>query len=161
MPLLETLTDNFNDNSIDPAKWVGGGTYVVETNQELEISTTTASSYNSLWNAGYTYSYDLTGSQGTVKIVDAGDQTIVSYEFFPLKLSISGGNDIKWLISGGNIKARNGGTVLASTAYVAATHKYLKIRESAGTTYWDYSSDGLSWTNFYSTANLFAVTALL
>lgn len=42
MAKTETLQDDFNDNSLDTNKWINyGGDQVVETNQELEITTTT------------------------------------------------------------------------------------------------------------------------
>ena len=38
--------------------------------------------------------------------------------------------------------------------------KYLRIRESGGNTYWDYSANGIGWTNLTSASNPITVTAL-
>jgi hypothetical protein len=51
-------------------------------------------------------------------------------------------------------------TQIASTAYVADNHRFLRIREASGTTYWDYSADGITWTNLTSQANPITMTAL-
>lgn len=49
----------------------------------------------------------------------------------------------------------------ATLTYSASTHRWLRIRESGGTTYWEYSSSSsfpLTWTTYYSVANPIAVT---
>jgi hypothetical protein len=52
-------------------------------------------------------------------------------------------------------------TNLASISFDSVNHKWFRIRESGGTTYWDTSVDGLTWTNRHSVANPIAVTALM
>lgn len=159
---ISTLTDNFDDNSIS-ASWTadnsGGGT-VLETNQEIEMTSDLNGGSNYFFTAT---TYDLTGTQVTIKLVDAGNQALNSWavHFFLYK---SGTEALSWRINLGNIKAIYGswatGTTGATAAYDSNVYKYLKIREASGTTYWDYSTDGLNWTNFYSIANPFAVTVL-
>lgn len=159
MALISTLTDNFDDNSLDGAKWTdGGGT--AETNQQLEITTTTAAN-----NVRGIYSnslYDATGSSMSIKVVDAGNQDLVTYRCYPCWLYISGLENIFLYINQNTIYAAYGnygsGTTVASTAYVAASHKYFRIREASGTTYWDYSADGISWSNLGSVANPYTMT---
>jgi hypothetical protein len=152
MALIGTLTDNFNDNSIDGAKWGTTGIAWSETNSQLEGITALAGSDDYFYSAT---TYDLTGSQATIKIVDAGNQSLASFAFDPLWLNRNADNAyIRWRITSGNITAEYSGTgVLATASYVSATHKYLRIRESGGNTYWDYSSDGITWTNFYNASN--------
>ena len=70
MALISTLTDNFDDNSIDAAKWetdVSAGGSIAETNQRLEMTSSTSAM------ADYDYfsaisNYDLTGSGVSIKL---------------------------------------------------------------------------------------------
>jgi hypothetical protein len=140
MALISTLTDDFNDNSIDAAKWTNtGGAQIVEANEELELTSKTTTQDILLYS---TNAYDLTGSGATIKIIDAGNQSLASYEFY---FTITDWNAyLYWKIKAGTIYS-----ISKNTAYVAATHRYLRIREASGTTlYWDYSADGITWTNF-------------
>ena len=156
-PLISALTDNFNDNSIDGAKWTNtDAVNLVEANGEIEITTTLTPFDANL----YSDVYDITGSQATIKVIDAGNQALTSYSLWFLVYKSDFSNDVRWAITNGNIEARNQNTVVATTTYIAVTHRYLKIRESGGNTYWDYSSDGVSWTNFTSHANYFVMTAI-
>ncbi|GGP90770.1 hypothetical protein GCM10010278_81380 [Streptomyces melanogenes] len=47
-----------------------------------------------------------------------------------------------------------------STPYSTTDHRWLRIREAAGTTHWETSADGSTWKSFHHIANPFAVTAL-
>lgn len=155
--LIGTLTDNFDDNSIDGAEWTLGenSAYIEEVNNELEISTVASTeSYTEIFSSD---NYNLTGSQATIKIIDVG--SLASWYCFDFAIVRSDwGGSVSWRITPGTsvISTSHG----ASTTYVAATHRYLKIREAGGTTYWDYSANGLNWTNFDSVANPFVVTSI-
>jgi hypothetical protein len=137
---ISTLTDNFNDNSIDAAKWNNtGGGQIVEANQELELSSLTTTQDIRITSQN---TYDLTGSGATVKIVDAGNQSLASWKFY-------------FVISDGSVflyftiqQSYIGDTLGNWAAYTAETYRYLRIRENSGTLYWDYSSDGNTWSNF-------------
>lgn len=162
--LISTLTDNFNDNSLDAAKWftyTEGGT-VLETNNQIEITTDLNGGENDLIAQN---TYDLTGSQATIKIVDAGNQALASWEAFLLWLQKDSTHFFHFDINQNTIYAqyKNGGSTIevASASYVAATFRYLRIREASGTTYWDYSSNGTTWTNMASVANPFVITSML
>jgi hypothetical protein len=137
-----TLTDNFDDNSIDTAKWDNtGGAQIVEANQELELTSALTAQDIRITSQN---AYDLTGSGATVKIVDAGNQSLASWKFYFI---ISDGSVyLYYTIQQGYI----GDTLSNWAEYNADTYRYLKIRESLGTLYWDYSSDGKTWSNFSS-----------
>lgn len=160
MALTQTLQDNFNDNVRDASKWTSFGTLVAETNGELQLTTQLGGGYK-----GYTSlaTFDLTGSYFSVEVINAGNQALNSLEvaLFGMKDS---NNNVFWLISGNLIMAykKVGGTVtqLATAAYLPAAHKFFRIRELSGTTFWEYSSDGLTWTALHSAANPFVITAL-
>jgi hypothetical protein len=161
MAKLDTFSDNFDDNSLDTAKWNYFGTNVNEINQQLEFTTLAAGEYLGVTSDNQ---YDLTGSYAQIKVVDAGNQSISSYEAYPLILQIDGDNHVNFSILGGNLRAykkvTGSSTSLESVAYNSTNHKYLRIRESSGNTYWDTSADGITWSNFHSVANPITVTAL-
>lgn len=157
---ISTLTENFDDNSLDAAKWVSS-TGCSETNQELEMATSLSGRFVNPYSQT---TYALTGSQATIKIIDAGNQSLTSYQFYPLWLYLDGSHSLLFRITNGNLDIIDDDRTTASpkysTTYSAVTHVYLRIRESSGTTYWDYSSEGSSWKNLYSESNPFAVTSL-
>lgn len=150
---LDTLVEDFNDNSFDTAKWSrNNATQVVEQNQRLEIS--------SQATAGYFYAesadpYNLTDSDGFVRVVNAGNQSLASLEVYAPQLVADTDNSLFWLISGGSLLAfkKVVGTptqVGSGLTFSATTHKYLRIREASGTTYWEYSANGSDWTEHHS-----------
>lgn len=164
---ISTLTDNFNDNSIDAAKWE---TYIEqgsisEINNQIEITTGTGGGITELVSVN---DYDATGSSATIKVIDAGNQILDTYYFYPLALIIWSGNfdmvlwDIDKTKGIAAFKRISGSYTQIGSAdtYDADKYRYLKIRESGGTTYWDYSSDGINWTNFTSVANPITMTTI-
>jgi hypothetical protein len=152
-PKTEKLRDDFYDNSLDLGKWINyGGIQVVETNHELEITNTIT--------AGYYYidsllAYNLTGSYVFVKLVV--DNPALLYNDPSFLVFIDGDNYITYIIQENVLYAEYcvGGvpTLVNYDAYDATNHKWLRMRESGGTTYWDTSPDGLTWTNFTSAGN--------
>lgn len=138
---MSTLTDDFNTGSTpDAGKWTGSGALssgeLLLTNVDNLISVAT---------------YDLTGSEAFIQAKSAWD--------------------------GGGLQLATGGVgpfwaFDATTAYVftpvgsvpaSRTHvngDWYRIRESGGTLFWDYRSDGGSWTNAYSEANSITITNL-
>lgn len=157
---LETLTDDFDDNSLDLAKWSDFGTGVDETNQQLEITVPSTSEYSGITSVDF---YSLYGSYGFSQLVDAGNQSLDSFEIYPIHLQKDGqsinANEIFWLVTNDQIvaykKINGSATAVFNTTYDSDVHKWFRIRESSGMTSWDTSEDGVSWTNQYSEANLF------
>lgn len=168
--LVETLQDNFNDNSLDNTKWGTFGSGVSESSQQLNITVNGASpEYTGLYAANdgvNPTTYDLTGSYGLVEIKSTGTLNITSWEIY-LSFEIDGSNAIFWVITtggGGTLtaykKISNTQTSIFSEAYSATDHRWLRIREAGGTTYWDTSADGVTWVNKVSASNPIVVTAL-
>lgn len=167
--LIESLSDNFNDNSVDN-KWfmtTASAARYSETSSRLQCTTLTTSGYYDFQSRE---SYNVTGSAISIQLVDPGT-FLTSLERYPIYLTdASGGNGLFWLlyVGGGTGSLRcykrvggvqtQVGTTLVS--YSVNTHKYFRIRESAGTTYWDWSTDGISWTNHFSNANYIDMTDL-
>lgn len=159
MAAISTLVDNFNDNSFDTGLWTrSSATNIKEQNQRIEHSGT-ASAY--LVSAT---TYDTTSSNIQFKLTFT---TGLSYAVGLTTAAVPDLNTdaVRWIIAGTLLRAQyyNGGsgaTVGADLTYSSTTHAYLRIRESSGTTYWDYSSDGINWTNHTSVANPITLTAI-
>ena len=165
LPLLETLTDDFNDNSQNTAKWRTGNitgytgdpsTTVSETSGQLQITTVSPADTGTHYN-GYT-SVDpwcLTGSYGAVRVVQAIQQGSTDTIFAVGIQEASDADHFSWLVEGTTLYflKRDGGTqtILFSTTYSPTTHLWWRIRESGGTVYADTSADGANWTNRAST----------
>ena len=161
LPKAETLKDDFNNNSIDTNKWNNwGGGAVVETNQELEISSTTAASY---WGISSLNQYDITDSYVFVKIVDPGNMSLTNYAL-DFKLDVDSPNYIDFRIKNNHLIAVKSvawiWTEMANIAYDSINQKWLRLRESGGTIYWDYSANGQTWTNLWSEVDPVTLTAI-
>lgn len=163
MALIGTLQDPFQSGAFS-ANWDAAfnstdSTKVINANNRLEITGTTAIYFNSL--IGST-TYDVTGGQEFVQVIDAGDQTITSHEA-GLQLVIDA-NNVTWIfIATNSITAyKRVAGVQAQIATVGSAYKlgvWLRIRESAGTFYYGYSYDGSGYTEFATLANPFGTTS--
>lgn len=167
-PLLETLQDDFNDASINTAKWSdnssvteGGGTF----NFNLDSNSSEIYSRNS---------YDLRGSSFVLKatfdrlqnsvdsLFSVRHNTPVERQIYFSIFDFGHGNRISFGHYNGSFNA------LGEIAYDATAHRWLRLRESAGTVFWDTAPDGVVWTNrhsepvtTFSTMDLGAVRAYL
>ena len=145
----ETLTDNFNDNSIDTAKWEtqGNGT-VAESDAKIIITPVNNTTGTTL--LGSNEAHSLIGSYTQVKCLQSANVNcdtsleIVEPTFtYAYLMTLSGGilYAVSWAL--GN---------LAQINYDSTTMAYWRIRESSGTIYWEYSQYGTSnsWATLYS-----------
>jgi hypothetical protein len=155
-----TLTDNFNDNSIDTAKWMedDDAEILTETSGQIQIVPSgTGSESSGIYSNAY---LDLTGSSVYAKLVSVdASLSYNSVVINPVWLySYTDELMVWWEVVGNGdlIQCRDDldeGTPYYSVAYNSTNHKYFRIREASGTTYWDFSADGSSWTNAYSKAS--------
>lgn len=135
--------------------WTGGGFLI-----------TNPINYTGYGGQSSNSAYDLTGASVFVNIANVGSQVLVSCESVPLEVNFSSSaNRLFFYVNGGNIScfktiAGAQTQVGSSATYNSTTHKWLRIRESGGTIFFDRSTDGKTWTNMTSVANPFAVTAL-
>jgi hypothetical protein len=161
---LETLTDNFNDNTMDTNLWsllVGTGT-TAETGSQLVL--TPASN-----NPGSTYDgyssvnrYDLTSSQATIELAQGVTATSGCEQAFTLEIDSS--NAITMLLGGSNnlifrLKTAGSNNDTSVTRNDTTMH-WWRIRESRGTVYWETSQNGNTWTTRRSAAVSFPVTSV-
>jgi hypothetical protein len=160
------ITDDWATGTIDSRYWNNWGnpqTSVVS--NQLKITSTLASGYYGLDSSSLSNPVDLTGSSVANQLVSAGNQALTNWEVFPIVIFNNADTSyaLYFFVSNNNIVARygtpSGTTNVATTAYNSTNHKYFRIRENKGTIYWDTSADGVTWTNFTSLANPFAITA--
>jgi hypothetical protein len=158
-PLASALTDNFDDNSIDAAKWSadtsGGGT-IAESGQKIIITpVANDASYEVLW--GSVATYDLTSSAVFLQILQAANGAC------PLWLTVAlsdYSNAVRIGIYSNRIYIGTWGGNIDSIA-LPSTPIWLKISESGGYIYFWYSLDGTSWTQVGSAlANPFTMTSV-
>lgn len=163
--LIETLQDDFNDNIEDTGKW--GGSYDssatrAETGGELVI--TLASHINSNYSAYYSSNpYDLTDSYAFVQVNTMCDVSTNAQAFLSLQTT-GNHNNVRFIQENGTLYAQHiiadVTTTVGSASYNSTTHKWWRIRESGGTVYWEYSSDGVSWSELISETTPIAIYAL-
>lgn len=161
---METLQDNFDFGGLDTGKWStwGSNTIAIGTNLDLEMTSQSgANGYGGLLSL---ITYDLTSSYAFCQITDVGSQ-VTGLEVYPVELT-TGSNALSIMISENIVYARkkiSGSytTVGSTVAYDSLTMKWFRVRESGGTTFWEYAADPTStWTTIASVSNPITVTAL-
>lgn len=161
--VADVLADNYTDGTRAPAwtSFANAGTTIAETGGRLQL--TLAASSPSAYLAYYTRRrYDLRDSRLFVEVpqVAATGTTAQAY----LQARLDPNNDVEVLEEGGRIYARKeiGGTIMsiASVTYDATLHRWWQIREAAGTTYWETSANGTTWTELASQANPIPLDAI-
>lgn len=145
-PKTDTIQDDFSTQ--DTSTWSGyDGTNVKVVDGSLYVYSY-PDEYLGLITNG---SYDLTDSQICIRIEqnrDPGDGNFVS----GLNATVNGDNNNRVAIEWDGtyiyfIEVVGGTPSSTATAYKAERHKWLRIRESAGTVHWETSIDGVLWTN--------------
>lgn len=154
---IGTLFDDFATE--DTGTWTGyADSSVNVVSGQLVIDCT--ASYPTLYT---TATYDATGGKAQVEVVQAasdGGGTTGTY----FQLVADASNNVEMCVENGNLIARKKvatvTTDITSTTYNSSTHRWWRIREASGTTYWDYSSDRVTWNNLTSASNPITVTAV-
>lgn len=162
VPKTETLTDNFDDNSINATIW--NDDHATETGGQMVINAATGEGTNN--GIASDNRYDLTSSYALIELVSAGD-TSLSFTTYILEL-YNDTVDLYWGIEYGATdeivayKSPNSVdyTEIYRATYDSGVHKWFRIREASGTVYWDTSADGENWTNRDSDATGYTLTAL-
>jgi|GEM_PF-6267593 hypothetical protein len=169
MALIATLRDDFTNNTVDPP-WVtsvSGSATVAETGGQsrFTLPSSTAGSHDARYTSAARY--NLTGDAASISIDTMVATGVAATAYFRMYLDAN--NYYEWTQTSGTLKARKivagVATDLYSVTWSATTYKYLRIRESGGTVFFDSStsaSGGGTWTNRGTTtiASAFAVDAL-
>jgi hypothetical protein len=145
-----SLVDTFD--VFDTSLWydLSGG---LEVNGQLNITNNAQNDLYGLWS---NKTYDLTDSSIFIQLVNAGDQASGHLSIEVIELIDYNTNDDVCILVFNNLLYFGSTSVnglLYSIAYNSSVHKWFKIRESSGTTYYDYSTDGINWLNLTSVAN--------
>ena len=177
MAKIETLQDDFNDGIFDTAKWQtsmfdGSFNETTQLNINLDAISPSYGGYFGLSVVGGT-PYDLSNSHIYFEILDNGGTDVkTNIKILSNFFSDVGGfiwDRIYTTIDGGNIRFYIQSYVgfddfevfSYTTPYSAINHKIIRIRESAGTIYFDVSADGLTYTTLGSYAHSFDLTVML
>lgn len=167
MASLSTLQDLFNQNTLDTGLWsqytAGSATMSYSSAGavvQYPASTTSSTDGDLSSNA----SYNMTGSYASMQVLsvpgNGGASTTDAY----LQIRRNANNKLTMLWEGGSLYAQKvvagSNTNITSVAYNATTHKYWRIREASGTTYWETSTDGVTYSTLTSQANPITITAV-
>jgi hypothetical protein len=141
------LADDFTNP--DTNSWIDNkdpGSSMSEANGELLLQLAAGSSV-AFWKHDSSEFYDLTDSQVAVAVTqpatpaDQASTDLVAYA--------DNANLVEIVIDGASLRFKQivaGATTQMAIAYSATEHRWLRLRESGGTIYWDTSPDGSSWT---------------
>jgi hypothetical protein len=147
-PAVTTLSDSFPGTTLNSTKWaVVSGSPTVNN----QLSMVQSTSYIEIASQ---IPYTLVGSVLTVKVIpptsDNGSRE-TQLQFVSsgvgLSITVGDGNTIScWYYD--STGTRHNGPAPAHTGTV-----WLRLREVSGTVFWDYSNDGVTWTNAWSVVN--------
>lgn len=148
---LAQLQDAFPGSSVDATKWTAYGTTSVSGGTLTVTDTANSTAYSGIKSNTL---YDLTGSYLLAHCTNGGNQYASTQAMIMTTLDAS--NSLALIINNGNLIAQSqvAGSYVTqgSITWVGATMSWLRIRESGGTLFWDYSADGISWSNLASLA---------
>lgn len=165
MAKAEFLIDNFNDNSIDTVKWVAHGDplpvsdRVREVNGRIEM--TPRSGDGPRYSGVHSYdTYELLDSYAHVEIVRTLRPFYRVQAYFMAKNI--GGDAVFFFLEDGNLECfqdvSDVMTRLYRAPYDPVAHRWLRLREAFGTTYWEVAPDGRAWTVLVSRPNPISLT---
>lgn len=151
MAKFQTLQDNFNTNTRDSSKWnqfASGSTSISQNNGLLLIAMPTNANSSSYAFYDSVNAFSLVDSYAYVQIVQIYNTSTTADMVYRIELDAT--RWIRWVIEENIIYAqyRNGGgqTTLYSVAFSYTTHRYIRLRETGGTVYWETSPDAITWT---------------
>lgn len=151
------VADDFADNAVDAALWstfTFGSVTGSETGGTYQFAVTTAGTGVAQLFTQSTY--DLVGDYFAAELVDAGVQE-AGLQAYAAMVQQDASNQVYITVANGFIGAIEnvGGSVtgLAFVAYDAALHRWFRIREFDGDTFWEVSANGVFWTTIHTTTN--------
>lgn len=156
------LADDFADNSLDTKLWTtftfgnGSGS---ETGGQYQFQITSGGTgvAQLLSQSRYT----LVGGSFAAELTNAGVQES-GLQAYACMAQLDASNQVYMTVANGNVGAiQNVGgslTGLAFITYDANLHRWFRIREAGGTTFWEVSANGVFWTLVHSVANPIALS---
>jgi hypothetical protein len=147
MPSFNELADDFADGTLDPVQWSGSYGDPTESGGRAHIPCSTG--YAGLKSAA---AYTLASSAIAVRLHAPDATGAASAAASVLVLSSVGGRDAGFIVD----PAQNAIGLWLREGYADAgalfptydpdAHAWLRLRETAGTLYWETSPDGIGWT---------------
>jgi hypothetical protein len=157
---MGTLSDTFGGTSLNGALWDSYGTVALAEGILTLTDVADSARYSGIKSVAL---YDLTDSQLEAHIVSAGTQAASTQACLHV-VDSAGGNSLTLMVTGGKLEAQQqvagSYSTLASAAYSAASMAWLRIRETVGITYFEYSADAKTWTALWSGKDPINETAL-
>ncbi|HZX94189.1 MAG TPA: hypothetical protein VFE90_06705 [Myxococcales bacterium] len=152
-PAVATLSDTFGGAGIDSTKWAPVqqtlGTVTESGGFLHQAPNANVAGASLLLQSNGTYS--LVGSAAFVKAAQMVGNGGIDTNF---TLLTDSSNLVSWYYENGSLHARKVvagvDTTLATAAYSATTHAWLRLRESGGTVFWETSPDGTTWSALVS-----------
>lgn len=165
MALIETLIDNFDDNSLDTGLWDNwGGAKVKEQNGRIETTGGTAN--GDYFGMDSVNTYNFTNSAVFIEMIDPG-LSHANRVTTPIEIHRNANNAYYWEFNNGSMQAwkvHTGtyDTIGSALTYNNTTHRWFRLRNAGSTVYYDYSADGVNWVNHtsVSTSGTGAITAM-
>lgn len=161
-PAISTLQDTFATTVDKTTTWPDSSAATVwDSSGRAKIPCTTL--YPSLSTSGAIPGYNLTGSALYAKLTVPATGTGTREMFMEVISGTGSANKLSMFVSGGTLFGRR--TIAGATSgqlsvtYDPFAHAWWRIRESLGTVYFDFSADGITWTNHWSTAPGMPITA--
>jgi hypothetical protein len=155
MAKAHEVRDTFDDNQTNTTIWTKFGN-AQEMNQRMEArpAANAALSYALYATASL---HDLTGSSAAVEVVQVLPNLPETYTSLEIKHENQTDNRVYMTASNGALRASytvaGVDTVVAARNYSSVTHRWWRIRERQGRTYWEVSPDGCTWTSLHDMAN--------
>ena len=162
MAKVDTLTDNFDDNSIDNTKWTtgstGSGSSIAETGGQLVVTLPSGV-------VGFSYAdsdiLDLTSSSVTVECPTRPNATNGTEQALQLRLDASNYLGFKMLPTTIELSHLIAGTQNSTNlSRDDRLQHWFRIRETGGTVYWETSPDRTNWTIQRSEAAAFDLSSV-
>lgn len=150
---LYSFHDTFDSASPLWYSWTDGGPSAALASGELVV-TMPAGTSDVYAGFGSQFLYDFTSSALEVELDQAGGSITV--------VEVRGANNekVQLNVDSGNLVAAVLNTATAGTKgqipYDASVHKWLRLREDAGQTYFEWSTDGAAWTELTHIADAFS-----
>lgn len=163
-PPAPLLADSFSGSAVDTTKWTvatagNSANSVTESGGSLNCYAASTSVSSGSWAGVYSNSaYDLTGQYASVDLYSAGQApnagTTAQCLLYLMasQTTPQGVTGIEYVLTEGNLQRGfwNSGSISYVGPYTdpwnSSSQRYLRVRESGGTIYFEYSADGSSWT---------------
>lgn len=161
VPQTPSFSDDFKSTTLNATLWeayadTGAQTSTGATGLKINIPT------GGIRHAGLIskVTHALTASSFFIELRNAGTANANFHVYF--ELTIDNNNAMELSINNGQLlaaKILNGTYTQQATAYVPATHRYLRLREQSGLVFWEHSPDAQTWTALRSEAPGFSTDA--